>query len=333
MSEALSSKPAVRAFRAFALFVLVYTIGVIVFGAWVRVTGSGAGCGQHWPTCEGEIIPRSLSAEKLIEFSHRITSGLCMPFVLTMWVWARRIFPKGHLARPWSFWTVVFMATEALLGASLVIFRLVEDNDSVWRAVFMPLHLVNTFLLTGAVTKALWWGAYDETPARARLQGGAGRAIVLAAWALVIISMTGAITALGDTLYPVVTGEHDIRQRLLLDGANAAHFLVYLRIVHPILAVLAGLYVATIGAGIASASDRSTTKRWGYITATFVLLQLMVGFMNISLSAPGWMQLTHLGVATALWCSLVAFSQSTIATAPARDSSSAQAAGGTPADA
>lgn len=316
MSHAASEKAAKR-FQTFAIAVLIYTIGVIIFGAWVRVTGSGAGCGQHWPTCEGEVIPQSLSAAKAIEFTHRITSGLCMPLVLVMGVWARRIFPKGHLARPWSFWSIVFMGTEALLGASLVIFGLVEDNDSIWRAIFMPLHLVNTFILTGAITKAAWWGGYTTTPARAPLTGGLGVALKIAAWFLVIVSMAGAITALGDTLYPVETGDHTIRQRLLLDGADAAHFLVYLRIIHPVLAVLGGVYVAVIGAGVAVARDTRATRFWGYTTSILVLTQIFVGFMNIALSAPGWMQLTHLGVATTLWCALVALSQSTVDTSAA----------------
>lgn len=303
---------AAKRFRAFAMFVLVYTIAVIIFGAWVRVTGSGAGCGQHWPTCEGEIIPRSMDAEKIVEFTHRITSGFCMPFVIALWIWARRIFPKGHLARPWSFWTVVFMGTEALLGASLVLFGLVENNDSVWRAIFMPLHLVNTFVLTAALVKATWWGGFVDTPSRAPITGGFGTAIKIAAWGLIIVSMTGAITALGDTLYPVQTGEQSIRQRLLLDGADAAHFLVTLRIVHPILAVFVALYVSVIGSGIAIGSDSRATKFWGHATTGLVLLQVMVGFINIALSAPGYMQLIHLGVATTLWCALVALSQSTV---------------------
>lgn len=301
-----------RRFQQFALIVLGYTILVIIFGAWVRVTGSGAGCGQHWPTCEGEILPRSMSAEKLVEFTHRITSGLCMPLVLALWFWARRIFPKGHLARPWAFWSVVFMATEALLGASLVIFGLVDENDSIWRAIFMPLHLVNTFILTAAIVKTAWWGGFTQTPARAPLQGGVGTALKIGAWLLLFVSMTGAITALGDTLYPVDTGAHSIRQRLLLDGADAASFLVTLRIVHPVLACFAALYLATIGSGIGAASDDRSVRRWGHTTSLLVLLQIGVGFMNIALSAPGWMQLTHLGVATVLWCALVTLSQATV---------------------
>lgn len=293
-------------FRGFSVFALLYSLMVIVFGAWVRVTGSGAGCGQHWPTCHGVAIPREPELATIIEFTHRTTSGLCLVFVLVMLVLARRWFPKGHLARKWAGWSVFFMITEALVGAGLVIFGLVEDNDSVARAVSMTIHLVNTFVLTAAMTNAAYWGgiATPEVRAIPRTQAillGVGAA------ALLVTSMTGAVTALGDTLYPVDVASQPMLDRLQLRGHEAAHFLIRLRILHPAFAAATGLYVAIITAGISSSSPYRPVQAWGLAASMLVLVQIAVGFLNIALNAPGWMQLTHLAIATLLWCSYVAF--------------------------
>lgn len=293
-----------RTFRTLTIGALLYSFAVIVFGAWVRVTGSGAGCGQHWPTCHGEAIPREPTIATIIEFTHRTTSGLCLVAVFVLLYLALRWFPQGHLARKWAGWSVFFMITEALVGAGLVIFGLVEDNDSVARAASMTLHLVNTSVLTGSMVCTAYWGGIRDPKVEplspALLWGfGVGAALLLAT------SMTGAVTALGDTLYPVDATAGPMLDRLQLRGHDAAHFLIRLRILHPMLAVVAGMYAATISAGFAIRSTNLVTKRWGHLAASIVVLQVTLGFVNIALSAPGWMQLTHLGVATALWCAYV----------------------------
>jgi protoheme IX farnesyltransferase len=83
----------------YAWGVLVWNVLVALWGAYVRATGSGAGCGAHWPTCNGEIIPRAPQVETLIEFTHRATSGLAFLAVLALLILALRTLPKGHPAR------------------------------------------------------------------------------------------------------------------------------------------------------------------------------------------------------------------------------------------
>ncbi len=46
-------------FSRYAWGVLLWNVLVALWGAYVRATGSGAGCGSHWPTCNGEILPRA----------------------------------------------------------------------------------------------------------------------------------------------------------------------------------------------------------------------------------------------------------------------------------
>lgn len=126
-----------RRFAIFSWSVLVYNLGIILWGAFVRASGSGAGCGSHWPLCNGEVIPRSPTVQTLIEFSHRLTSGVALILVVALTVAAFRAFPKRHIVRRGALFSLFFMLTEALVGAGLVLFSLVADNASIARAMFM----------------------------------------------------------------------------------------------------------------------------------------------------------------------------------------------------
>ena len=149
----------INRYAAFAWGTLLLNIFVILWGAFVRATGSGAGCGSHWPSCNGEVIPWSAQTETLIEFTHRITSGLALIAVVILLVWAMRSYPKGHVVRLGAKLSLGFLVLEALLGAGLVLFELVAYNDSGTRAVVGALHLVNTFLLLSVLTLTAWWAS------------------------------------------------------------------------------------------------------------------------------------------------------------------------------
>src|SRR5690606_20615724 len=107
---------------------------------FVRATGSGAGCGSHWPTCNGQIIPRPEHIEMLIEFIHRLTSGLAGVVVLLLFIWAFRAYPKRHLVRKAAAFSLFFVITEGLVGAGLVLFEWVAYNDSIARVISMAVH-------------------------------------------------------------------------------------------------------------------------------------------------------------------------------------------------
>lgn len=277
------NKPS-RAFTRFAWLIVAYLVLVILWGAWVRITGSGAGCGNHWPTCNGEVLPIAPGAKTLVEFTHRLTSGLSLPLVLVMLVWGFKRFPRGHGVRWASIGTLVFLLSEAALGAGLVKFELVADNTSVARAVTASLHLINTFALSAFAALVAWWSKRDyhikwdfkSRVSRWLIPGGIG---------LMLTAMSGAVTALGDTLFPTTLGAH----------TASDHFLVQLRIVHPILAVATGLYLL-----LALQILGERLKGGGLLTG-LILTQLLLGAMNVLLSAPGWMQLVHLAMALAVW--------------------------------
>ncbi len=284
---------------------LAYTIAVIVYGAWVRVTGSGAGCGKHWPTCHGDVVPRAHSIETAIEFTHRLTSGLSLIFVVGIAWLAFRWWERGAPVRRAAVLSVVFILTEALIGAGLVLFGLVDDNDSSARAISMSIHLVNTFILLAALMATIW----SARSGRRLLAGAWGwrkTLLLICAVSLVIVSMSGAVTALGDTLYPIAENSGGVAERFRETSSASAPFLVRVRIIHPMLSIFAAVFMCVTALSIASTSEAPGVKRAALVAGALVTTQVAIGVANILLSAPGAMQLLHLFAATLVWCSLVA---------------------------
>ena len=302
-----------RGFVRFAWGVLAYNLAVIVWGAYVRATGSGAGCGQHWPLCNGQIVPRTEQIETLIEFTHRLTSGLAGIFVIALVVWALRAFPKGHLARRGAWLSLLMIIIEGLLGAGLVLFQLVAKDSSVARAVAMSIHLLNTLVLLGVLTLTAWWGQGGGA-LQLRGQGSVGVLLGLSIAAMMFLGVSGAITALGDTLFPAASLQHGLAQ----DLDPYASFLIRLRIYHPILAVITGIYLTFVGQRVARLRPSKATKRAALLLTLLFVGQLIVGVLNVALLVPVPVQLVHLFMADVVWVALVLLTASACAqTVPA----------------
>jgi cytochrome c oxidase assembly protein subunit 15 len=290
----------VRQLERFAWLVLVWNLAVILWGAFVRATGSGAGCGAHWPLCNGEVVPRAPALETMIEFVHRATSGVALLLVVGLAFWVFRARPKRHPARLAAGAALVFILTEAAVGAGLVLFRLVAENESVARALFMAGHLANTFLLLAALALTARWCRTDATLRRAALARD-GWAFGLGALALVGVGKSGAIAALGDTLYPA----QSLLGGLAQDLSPTTAMLVRLRLAHPVLALAGALIVAFVAARVLQTTDDAGTRRAAWALPAIAALQVAAGLLNVALLAPVWMQLVHLLLADVLWIAFV----------------------------
>lgn len=295
--------PLPLSFRRLAWGTLGYSVLVVLWGGVVRASGSGAGCGDHWPFCNGEIIPSNPALNTVVEFAHRVTSGIALPLVLWLAWQAFRVAPRGAAVRKAAVASVGFMVLEAALGAGLVLFEYVAYNPSIARAVWMAAHLVNTLLLLGALALTAWWASGGSVPRRvpAGRAAGVGAALV----SVLVLAMGGAVTALGDTL--VVGGGLDPAT----DSVVAT--LVSLRIFHPLMAFVAlGVVGATVwfnrGSGAAVVA-RGTT-----VLALFVV-QMGIGALNVSLLVPVWLQIVHLLVTDVIWIALVIWAAEALAVA------------------
>jgi len=287
-------------FRRFTWGVLVYNLGVILFGAYVRATGSGAGCGSHWPLCNGEVIPRAPQIETIIEFTHRMSSGLSLLLVIWLFIWAFRAYPAGHAVRLGAGLSLLFTITEALVGAGLVLFRWTADDTSTGRAISIVIHLLNTFLLLASLALTGWWASGGK---RIQLRGSGmdGWMLALGTAGALLIGASGALAALGDTLFPVQSIAEGIRQ----DFSSTAHFLIRLRILHPMISIIVGLYLAVLAGLIAYQASTGDAKRFARMLVGLVIVQLLAGFINVLLLAPWWMQLLHLLLADLVWIILI----------------------------
>jgi len=302
--------------RRFAWFNLVYNLGVIVWGAFVRATGSGAGCGEHWPLCNGVVVPREASVATLIELTHRLTSGMALILVIILVIWARRLYAKGAPARLGAHLSLGLMIVEALLGAGLVLFGLVDDNATVARAFAMMLHLVNTLLLVAAISLTAWW-ASGGPPIQLRGHGVLGTMIFVGLAAMLVLGASGAIAALGDTLFPAGS----LREGIAQDFHPTAHFLLRLRILHPLIAIGTGIYLVFLAITAAVARRGRRVKIAAGSLVLLFLIQLVIGVVNLLLLAPVWLQLVHLLAADLVWISLIFLSASALAVedAPAEE--------------
>lgn len=334
-------------------FLLGYNLAVIVWGAYVRASGSGAGCGSHWPSCNGEVVPPRPSTATLIEYSHRVSSGLVLVLVAALVVWAFMAVPKGHPLRRGAVLSLVFTLSEAAVGAGLVLFKLVAHDESLARALVISTHLLNTLLLLAALTLAAYAAGAFRTAAgagssaagalssaasdassgaaaRAASYGAAGALLPgvdgriasgstaaatgaggpkrrpMPGWSLALglaatmaIAATGAVSALGDTLFPASSLSGGLAQ----DLSPASHLLLRLRTIHPLLAIALGAYLLHLCKQVSAAGPEA--RRWANRLRLLVVVQWTLGLLNIALLAPVWLQLTHLLIADLLWIALV----------------------------
>ena len=288
----------------FAWALLGYEILVVAWGAYVRATGSGAGCGRHWPTCNGEILPRAPRIETLIEMSHRLSSGGALIGTLVLFVWAVRVYPRGHRVRRGAGVTTLLMVAEALIGAALVLFELVAHDASMKRALSISLHLINTFLLLASTATTAWW-ASGGGAVRLRGQRGAAPAVTVVLGvlllAMLVVGATGAVTALGDTLFPASSLAAGFAQ----DFDARSHLFIRLRAIHPMLAMTtAGAIVLAMGL-LRSLRPIRSVRILSRVAASLAVAQVAAGLADVLTRAPIPMQLVHLALADLVWIGLV----------------------------
>ena len=293
-ASASEVKPVAR----LAWLIVAYNIAVILWGAYVRASGSGAGCGSRWPLCNGQVLPSTTQAQTVIEFMHRVTSALSLVLVFFLVIWCGRRTSKGDWPRYSSICGLLLLFNEALLGALLVLFDHVGVDGSAAHALFLCLHFGNTLLLLAALALTARWLSGRErrfvviAKPRERIAIGFGLVFVTA------IGMTGSLASLGDTIFP----GGSLQRALMQDFSSSSHVLLRLRLLHPVAAVMGSVYVLWLLWNYWEKQDRPA---WTLILAVTLMAQIAVGAMNVILLAPVWLQLTHLLVAELFWILLV----------------------------
>ncbi|MDR3725735.1 MAG: COX15/CtaA family protein [Terracidiphilus sp.] len=289
------------ALRRFAWGVLVYFIAVILWGTLVRATGSGAGCGNHWPLCNGTVLQHSAQVDTMIEFTHRITSGLSFFLAVGLLVWTFLGTVRGHLARAAAVAAVSFTLIEAILGALLVKLGLTAQSQSPLRPAYLALHLANTLLLLAALTLTAHLLSRRHGFLRGTIRLVAPFGAAVSVIVVMIVGVTGSLAALGDTLFPASS----LGMALAQDFSATSGWLVRWRWTHPTVAFVASIFLIWL---LVRAAQRTTHWDNRGLSALVLLLLAVVyvlGLLDVVLLAPLWVQVAHLLAADTLWASLV----------------------------
>jgi heme A synthase len=300
--------PVSRTVVRLSVATLVVNLLVILWGAWVRASGSGAGCGNHWPTCNGAIIPRSPGVHTLIEFTHRASSAPASIMVVVLLIATWRALPPGHWARRTALAALVLLLIEAGIGAALVKFDLVAANASLARPLVLGLHLVNTQLLLSAIMLTGWWGAGHPVITRSA-RAGRGRWFVAALAALILVNLAGVFASLGDTLFPAPS----LAAGLAADRSAASSVLLHIRVWHPALAVAVGCGLLVLAWQATVWRHDAAVARAARTVTAAVMLQWAIGAISLVLLVPVALQLLHLLVADLVWLAAIWLAAATLA--------------------
>ena len=285
-----------RSLERFAWFAVGYNVLVVLWGALVRATGSGAGCGNHWPLCNGQVVPVSPRVDTIIEFTHRMMTSGSIFIVLALLIWVFRAFHKGQAARAAAVASTILLVNEAILGALLVKLGYVTGNQSLGRVVMLSIHLGNTLLLIAALTlTAVFVGTHQWTRLmRFRSHWGL---VLIGLLATMIVGVSGSLAALGDTLFPAAS----LRVAMEQDFASGSPLLLRLRGVHPLSVIVSTAFVFWMVVKGRRAGDGPL----GNLVVGLLSAQIVVGVADVVLLAPTWIQIVHLFIADLYWIALI----------------------------
>jgi cytochrome c oxidase assembly protein subunit 15 len=283
----------------FAWTASYWNVAVVLWGAYVRATGSGAGCGNRWPLCDGDLVGASAKGQTIVEFTHRITSVISLLVVTGLVVWCWRVTKKGDWARYSAALAVVFLANEALLGAALVLLKHVGNDQSAGRILFLCLHFGNTLLLLATLSLTAAWLSNGSRSFTLISKWREVASIGLGLLAAMVTGITGAVAALADTLYPATSLPSSLAQ----DFSSRTPALLRVRLLHPAVATIAACYVLWVI--WRSSTGRNRFSRSAIALVTLLFMQIVIGMTNVLFLAPVWIQIVHLFVADALWILLV----------------------------
>jgi cytochrome c oxidase assembly protein subunit 15 len=289
------------ALRRFAWGVLIYFIAVILWGTLVRATGSGAGCGNHWPLCNGTVMQPSAGVGTMIEFTHRLTSGLSFFSVVGLLWWTFAGTVRGHLARAAAVASVAFTLIEAILGAFLVKLGLTAQSQSPLRPAYLALHLTNTLLLLAALTLTAHLLSRRSGFLRGTIRLVAPFGAVATVVVVMIVGVTGSLAALGDTLFPATS----LGSALAQDFSATSGWLVRWRWTHPTVAFLASVFLIWLLVRAAQRSSAWDNRRLSALVLLLLATVYTLGVLDVVLLAPLWVQVAHLLAADSLWAALV----------------------------
>jgi cytochrome c oxidase assembly protein subunit 15 len=231
-----------------------------------------------------------------------MSSGLVLIGVVVLVVWTYRRTRSGAWARVTAAAASLLTLNEAFLGAMLVKLGYVDQNASVGRSIFLAMHLTNTLLMLAAVALSAHFLSNAASRFETRItHAGAALPGLLAT---LIVCVSGSLAALSDTLYPAQT----LASALLQDFAPHTNLLIRLRILHPLSALIATVFIAWLAFRAVTVTDTRQQRPLAFAVVLLLGFQIAIGLADVTLLAPVWLQVLHLFGADLLWITMVILS-------------------------
>jgi heme A synthase len=302
-------------FARYAWFVLAYNIVVILWGVFLRASLSGDGCGEHWLTCGGEVIPSAPQLKTQIEFFHRITSSLAGITVIVLLVaavvkWKRNKTAQNRLVLRMSIASLLFIVIEGIIGGLLVLTGNTAANWTPARPFWMAAHLVNTFTLIAILALTAWFASGGKRFSIFKAERNILLLLLLGTLGIFIVGMSGSVAALSSMLFPSST----LSEGIAKDFSATSHYILRLRIFHPILSIMTGVFLIFLAGFLRKKDEQNPhTRRWANVLSITVLIQFASGAVTLLMLAPIVLQLIHLFLADLVWIAFVLMTASFLA--------------------
>jgi len=279
----------------------VATFALIVFGGIVRITGSGAGCGDDWPLCNGHLIP-PFDFPTMIEYGHRLAALLVSGFVgavaLLAWIiWRRSSEPSSVSGSGVRLWRL------AMLAVVLLVIQILLGAITVW--LDLPPAPVITHLVTAMLLLATLIVLTSESygPDRALVRDGAVRLALWTAVAALVVVLLGAFTAnleAGPACqgFPLCNGA-------IFPSSNG-NPLIHTHWAHRVVAYGLVAWCLMLPSMISrSRPSDPGLRRPALIMAIVVVLQLAAGAAMVLMNLPSDLRATHVGLGAAVFVAAV----------------------------
>jgi len=283
--------------RRLGYLALVIGFAQVVFGAIVRITGSGMGCGDHWPDCYGSFTPAHSGPSLLVEISHRYGAGALTLAIIALVVaaWLKRSEPgvngPGGMLRP-SLLAILLVIVAAIFGAVTV--KMALNPFVVVTHLVIGMSLLAVLVIV--VVRAGGFGA-GTVPARYKRTM---RSAAAAAGLTFLILVFGALTANTSGAAVACLGFPWCRA-ITMGGAP-----LYIQVTHRILAFLLLGHLIGIVIGARKRGEARAIRNAAWTALGIVILQVFVAAAMVEMHLPPTLRSLHQAVGTALWISIVA---------------------------
>ena len=270
-----------RSIGMLALAAALMTAGLVTYGSWVRVSGSGLGC-PDWPLCQGGVTPGDTAAA--IEFGHRVYAGLTM---LAVFAAAALAFPRRAEIRAPAFFLLsaaALILIQALIGGVAVLTEL-------------PKFIIMVHLTMGMTILALLTAA----GLRILTRGGGAPPFNLPARAAVLTA-AGAIMV-GGSIVATQTGPGCLN--LPFCDSDSTTMATWLHTFHRVLGVVLFATAAAVAFAVRRSGGPPLAAGLSAGLVVLVIGQMTAGAVAVATTFPESLRILHVGFATLIWASLI----------------------------